>query len=147
MTASQTRVGAQVVALAMLLAGACGDDQTADLPPCEVAATAAVPEHYAEAEDGQRLVIFGGTGDGPDQGFRLYWGAPTRMVRRVITEVLRFRDGGSRQFHFVVDGRSAMVFFNIRGDTTLELDGRNQVLRLAEKGALAEGLSFFCPSP
>ena len=129
----------------LLLAFACADEP--DLAPCDLQSTAGVPDHYGEAEDGRRLVIFAEPGNEAGMGFALYFGDPNRMIRRTIISTAVAGDGGSKLFVFSVDGRVGEALFRISGTASLDIGGTTQGLRAAAKGARPEGLTFYCPSP
>lgn len=71
----------------------------------------AVVEYFARIGN-DRLVVTRPAHDFTfDKDIRLFFGAPALVQERKILHFLRYRDGGSTQIDFELDGNTASVFF------------------------------------
>ena len=76
-------------------------------------------EYFARADADRLVVIRPDSGELVVKDVRLFFGAPDAMQEREVRSFMRYRDGGSTQIDFDIDGSEARVFF----PSKLQTDG------------------------
>lgn len=110
-------------------------------------------EYFARVGD-ERLVVTRPATDFMYSDFRLFFGAPGDVSERAIRDFERYKDGGSTQIEFDLDGADAKVFFpnkfvsdgpTITEPVTFDVSGTSRdIVRAASDDSELQDLHFDC---
>jgi hypothetical protein len=108
-------------------------------------------EYVADLDDGSEIVVTRPSDDGTYDDFRLFWGSPSDMVERLVTNVSRARSGGTT-IEFRYDGGTATANFTWVLDSDTSHPGPGILSAGTEQGMTQRfptptslpGVSFSC---
>ncbi|HJX66837.1 MAG TPA: kelch repeat-containing protein [Polyangia bacterium] len=131
--------------------------QVAALPVADIPAETFI-EYNATLPDGRALLVVRPRDDWTYQDFRVFFGAPGHMAERSVSQVVRYKDGGSTTINFTIDGVAAIASFPVQlspgglviGPATLTIGAASFPLTLGPTASPPSGDSYFClgnPSP
>jgi hypothetical protein len=126
--------------------------QVAALPVANIPAQTFI-EYNATLPDGRALLVVRPRDDWTYPDFRVFFGAPNHMAERSVSQVVRYKDGGSTTINFTIDGVAAVASFPVQlspgglviGPATLTIGGTQLPLTLEATDSPPAGNSYLCP--
>ena len=118
------------------------------LPVADIPAETFI-EYQATLSDGRALLVVRPRDDWTYEDFRVFFGSPDHMVERPVSQVVRFKDGGSTTINFTVDRAAAVASFpvsltGVASPPTLTIDATKSNLTLGSTKSPPAGESYFC---
>ena len=122
--------------------------QVAGLPVADIPAETVI-EYNATLSDGRALLVVRPRDDWTFQDFRVFFGSPDHMVERPVSQVVRYKDGGSTTIDFTIDGAAAVASFpvsltGVAAPPSLTIDATKYTLTLGPTDSAPAAESYLC---